>query len=75
MSNQAKEEVTLVTFRPGDRVTYEKAERRAGRLVIASYKATYVRFQAVNGRLMHIITLDDRPQQPRQVGSASIRLA
>lgn len=62
-------------FKPGDRVTYQKAERRGGMLTIASYKATYVRSQTVNDRLMHIITLDDRPQQPRQVGSDSIRLA
>lgn len=73
MSNQPKDEVT---FRPGDRVTYEKPERRhLGRWVIASYKATYVRSQTVNDRLMHVIALDDRPQQPRQVGSDSIRLA
>ena len=70
MSSNSKE---VGTFQPGDRVVYQKAERRAGQLTIASYKATYVRSQIVSDRLMHVITLDDRPQQPRQVGSDSIR--
>ena len=65
----------MAEYRPGDRITYEKAERRAGRLAVACYGATYVRSQLVSGRPMHVIVLDDRPGRPIQVGDASLRPA
>jgi hypothetical protein len=63
------------TFEPGERVIYVTVARRMGIATQAEWPAIYIRSQIVNDRQMHVIELDDRPGQPRQVGRNSIRPA